>query len=94
MITRSLKMENPALFEFEDTLENAIEKAYKKNFSDQKKGRKATGRNIYAKTYDRITISITHKQKLDIQNYAQQHYDGNVSDLIKSLLKKEQITKG
>lgn len=86
---------NPVLNEFEVTLSNAIDKAFDNNYLKFKRGRKSTGRNTDGrKTYERITISVTIEQKNQIQDYAKEHYDNNVSQLFKDLLLKEQIIKG
>jgi len=87
-------MNNPALEEFEVPLQKAIEQTFDNNFLRNKRGRKVTGRNIGSKTYERITISITKAEKKQIQEYAKEHYDNNVSQLFKYLLVKEQIIKG
>lgn len=57
----------------------------------QKKGRPTSKRNITTKAYKKITISITMQEKEKIKNEADQHYDGNISELIKSLLRDKQI---
>ena len=45
----------------------------------------------HSKTYHKITISVDAKEKQKIKKYADKHYRGNVSMLIKDLLEKKHI---
>ncbi len=56
----------------------------------KEKGR-PLGKDIEHKTYHRITISLTQKEKDKIIKFARDNYNGNVSECIKEILKKKKV---
>lgn len=71
-------------------LNNAVDSILSK-YSKSSPGRPPTGKNPEIKAYNRISISLTDEQKLKIKTHADQEFQGNISYLIKSLLKEKGI---
>lgn len=71
-----------------------IDQAIKKTLSYagiQEKAGRPLGKDIDHKTYHRITISLTQKDKDKIIAFASKNYKGNVSECIKDILKKKKV---
>lgn len=60
-------------------------------YIQKKRGRPKSKRNITTKTYEKISISVTMEEKEKIKIVADQEYDGNISELVKSLLRNKKI---
>ena len=71
-----------------------IDKAVKLEYEKYqgKKGR-PKGRNIEEKKYLRLSISVNKKEKTDIKKYADKHYNGNISNMIRDILKEAKVIK-
>ena len=74
-------------------IENLEDIVYKtlSEYMPKKKGRPFSKRNLDIKAYERISISMTKEEKNKVKLYADEHYNGNISELVKSLLKKKKI---
>ncbi len=71
-----------------------IDQVIKKTLSHagiQDKAGRPLGKDMDHKTYHRITISLTQKEKDKIIAFAGKNYKGNVSECIKDTLKKKKV---
>jgi hypothetical protein len=73
-----------------DNLEELVDKTLLE-YMPKKKGRPFSKRNLDIKAYERISISMTKEEKNKVKLYADEYYFGNISELVKSLLKKKKI---
>ena len=73
-----------------ENLEHIVHKTLSE-YMPKKKGRPFSKRNLDIKAYERISISMTKEEKNKVKLYADEHYNGNISELVKSLLKKKKI---
>lgn len=70
---------------------NVTVQALENTINTPKRGRKPSKRNIDTKAYNRLSVSVNNKEKEKIQAYADREFEGNISLLIRTLLKNKKI---